>query len=729
MYISNRLKSSLICGVSAVGLFTGSTAFADNNTVEEIVVTAQKRAENLQDVPITVDQISPKDLQNAGVLKTEDLQNAVAGMSFSQQIDEASVFIRGVGPEGTATGEESSVATYLDDLYIPSEDASIFNLSGVDNIEVLKGPQGTLFGRNATGGVIQVKTKDPQFTPEVDAHFGYGNYDTKSGDFYATGAIIPGVLAGNITIYANNEADGWGRDVVTGDRAFTSNEFGGRIKLLATPFDGTKIKLSISDMYQRGEEGFGFNQVQGLAPIPGLLPPPTGAKFVGWYNTEDVPNDVGVNRIDIGELRIDQETPVANVVSITGWQRFKGYSQFNQDGVGLVQTHIGQVDRTISEELQVLSRDDASYASWFKWIFGAFYMHDKAGYDPALLGGPAFGVPSGVYALSLSDQTTTTSWAGFAQGTFSVTSDTHVTTGFRYSVDNRVFEGGTQNPDTGQPIAYFGPGYPGANRSWYLRTYRFSLDHQFTDDLMAYFSFNRGVKSGQFDTFGTALTGPIATPPVDPETLYAYEVGIKSELFEHRLRLNADAFHYSISNLQLVRIVSGGTKLLNAASAEIDGIEMDLTAKPLDHLSVSGGLSYDYGHYSSFPNAPDYFVPTQTFDATGAQTIRTPRFSSHVTVDYIITEPFGDFDVNASLAHMSPFNWTPDGSLKQPLTNIVNASVSWTDPSGSYDVRLWGNNIFGDKYYSYGSETAGFGEQFSPAPPATFGITLGYHFQ
>jgi iron complex outermembrane receptor protein len=261
-----------------------------------------------------------------------------------------------------------------------------------------------------------------------------------------------------------------------------------------------------------------------------------------------------------------------------------------------------------------------------------------------------------------------------------------------------------------------------------MRTYRFAIAHDFTDNTNGYFSFNRGVKSGQFDTFGTAETGPILSPPVNPETLYAYEIGVKSELMDHRLRLNADVFHYTISNLQLARIVSGATKLLNAAGAEINGLEADSVFKALPNLTLAGGLSLQYGHYTSFPNSPDYFTPSQTFDATGEQTVRTPKVTAHISADYLIPRPYGDFDLNANFTHTSSFQWFPDNSLPQPETEILNASVSWTAPSGRYDARIWGSNILGEKYYSFGSESAGLGEQFSPEPPATFGITLGYHF-
>jgi iron complex outermembrane recepter protein len=751
-----KFRLALVGSCSAFGLLLGSAALAQNapdtqgagqakdtGALEEVIVTSQKRSENLQKVPISVSTISSETLKVQGILKTDDLSVAVPGLQFGHEIDAATVFIRGIGPSSNGTGEESSVAIYFDDLYIPSGDASVFGLNAINSIEVLKGPQGTLFGRNATGGVVQVKTRDPDFAPSLDAHVGYGNYDTKTADLYASGAIIPDKFAANIALYENDESAGWGRDVVTGARAFTSNDFGARVKFLLTPFDGTKIKLSLAHLYNRSEEGAGFNQVPNATPVPGLVPPPTGAKYVGFYNTADNPNDTGVIKHDLVELRVDQDTPYAKIVNILGWQRFNGFVNFNQDGNGLLSSRLGQNGRTSSEELQLLNPDDAPYASWFKWIVGGFYEHDKSGYDPASLGGPALGGAVNQYIVDLRDLVTTESYAGFAQGTVEVLPDTHVTVGARYSRDERAFEGGTYLASgfpvaalRGQPSCLVGifacptaPGAPGSQKGWSLQSYRFSIDHQITEDILAYFAFNRGEKSGQFDTFGTAESGPIVSAPVNPEVLYSYEIGVKSELFDHTVRLNAAAFHYDISNLQLARIVSGATLLLNAAAAEVDGLEINAVIKPpVQNLTISGGLSTQYGKYTNFANAPDYFVPSQTFNATGAQTVRTPKFTLQIGADYVVPSTYGDFDLNLNLTHTSTFEWFADGSLPQPTTNIVNASVLWTAPSGNYDVRLWASNILNEKYYSYGSESSGLGVQFSPAPPATYGFTLGYHF-
>jgi iron complex outermembrane receptor protein len=263
---------------------------------------------------------------------------------------------------------------------------------------------------------------------------------------------------------------------------------------------------------------------------------------------------------------------------------------------------------------------------------------------------------------------------------------------------------------------------------------------------MAYVSYNRGAKSGQYDTFGTAAGGPIKNPPVNPEVLKSVEAGLKSEWLDHRLQLNLSAFHYDVSNLQMAVIKGGGTQLLNAASATVNGGEVSASVIPIENLTLTGGLSFLYGSYGSFKNAPDYFPPNAYFpgsnyaqacpqvpnkvytcNASGLDMIRAPHFSSNFGADYVVPSSFGDFDLNANWAYTESYYEFPDESMSQPATNIVNASITWTNPTGMFDVRLWSNNLTGDKYYSFGSESVGYGQEFSPAAPRTYGITLTAH--
>jgi len=783
---------SLGAACAVAGLLVVSSAYADpaeaaadSDQLVEITVTAQGRTENAQAVPISVASITPDAALNAAIVSTDMLAQLVPGVQMGHELNSATTFIRGIGPNSNGTGEESSVAVYLDDIYIPTGDASIFQLNAISGIDVLKGPQGTLFGRNATGGVIQVHTKDPQFDPGADFEGGYGNYRTFTGRAYVTGKIIEDV-ASNLALYVTDQQNGWGHDVVTGQEAFSAEDWGIRNKWLWAPTSSTRILLAGNFAYTRGEVGLGFNQTPQFvaagghgycpgeggadrnpqtSPIAFKCPGAPGATYVGWYNTSDNENDVSVNKHTTLELKVEQELGFANGVSITGWQNMTGFARFNQDGsaYGDIDTDLVQRDRNLSQELRLISPDDASYASRFNWIVGAFYMDDNTGYGPnAKLAGIAEGFPTALappnYYLNLADNVRTTSIAGYVQGTALIAAHTHLTLGARYTVDKRLFTGGVwfsdAIPEVGAlpvcdvaPIACpTTPATPGAFHRWPMGTYRVALDHEFTDDVMGYVSWNRGVKSGQFDTFGTAAGGPANNPPVNPEVLKSVDVGMKSEWLDHHLQVNLSAFHYNVQNLQMAIIVAGGTKLINAASAQVNGGELSIKVIPMIHLTLSGGLSILYGHYDSFKNAPDYFPPnayyagsniaspsctpngTYTCNASGLELIRAPHYGANVAADYVIPTSLGDFDLNVNVSYTDSFYWFPDESMKQPVVNLLNASIKWTDPGRRYDLRLWGANLTGAEYYSFGSESIAYGQQFSPEPPRTFGVTAGMHF-
>src|SRR6266404_1220738 len=521
----------LIAACAAIGLLAASAAnsgpaesaaeSAATDQLVEITVTAQRHVENAQKVPISVVPITPDAVINAGAISTDRLAQLVPGIQMGHEINSATTFIRGIGPNSNGTGEESSVAVYLDDVYIPTGDASIFQLNAISGIDVLKGPQGTLFGRNASGGVIQVHTKDPQFDPSADFEGGYGNYSTFTGNAYVTGKVIEDV-ASNLAVYITDQQSGWGHDVVTGQEAFTAEDWGIRNKWVWTPTSSTRILLAGNFAYTRGEVGLGFNQIPQFvaagghgycrgeggadtnpqtSPIAFKCPGAPGATYVGWYDTSDNENDVSVNKHTTLELKAEQEFGFAKGVSITGWQNMTGFAQFNQDGsaYGDIDTDLIQRDRNLSQELQLISPDDASYASRFKWIVGAFYMDDNAGYGPnAKLAGIAEGFPTALvppsYYLNLTDNVRTTSIAGYMQGTALLAADTHLTLGARYTVDKRLFTGGVRFsgaiPKVGGlpvcdvvPIACpTTPATPGASHRWPMGTYRVALDHEFTDD-------------------------------------------------------------------------------------------------------------------------------------------------------------------------------------------------------------------------------------------------------
>jgi iron complex outermembrane receptor protein len=555
-------------------------------------------------------------------------------------------------------------------------------------------------------------------------------------------------LLANLSAYVSDRRDGWGRDLVTGEDAFTALDYGGRAKFLWAPWQGGRFLLGLSYNYTRSEVGIGVKPIPGspfrsfltdlAAVMPQLVPP------ADFYDTYAAPNnDESVTDWRAASLRFEQDLGWAQLVSITGWQQQRGHFFFNQEGspLAVVYAQIYQSDDNRSQEFQLISPDGA-----LRWILGAFLYWDKAGYDPLILRGAAFGFPDplGPDMLFVDDDVTTTSYAAYAQTTAEIADDTNLTLGLRYTDDNRAAQGGMTSISSGiaTPLT---SRLPERERSWSKLTYRASLDHKFSDDVMAYLSFNRGFKSGVYDLVGFAAPGldpnfpdgrsPSARP-VDPEILDAYEIGAKARFPKLALDVNVAAFFNDFQNIQVVQIVVGGTRTMNAGAAEISGLEIEFSTTPADRLHITGGISLMDGEYTDFPVGPRWSNNPAPFpappliatdsDLTGNTTIQTPSFSATLALSYAISMTTGDLDLDLAYYYNDGFFWEPDNSTSQPSYNLINASVDWTSRGGGYELRLWGRNLADEKYFSWAS-TSGVGALFSPAAPRTYGITLSRH--
>jgi len=278
---------------------------------------------------------------------------------------------------------------------------------------------------------------------------------------------------------------------------------------------------------------------------------------------------------------------------------------------------------------------------------------------------------------------------------------------------------------------------------------------------MAYVGANRGFKSGLFNP--VVLPGAGIDPPVAPEVLDAYTVGEKADFLDHRLRVNVEGFWYKYKNIQVDEVLSGVTHITNAAAATIKGVDLDVTVIPVEHLTVTASLEGLDGTYDSYPNGtffaynpitggnctflpgnsggclalpPNYNAATGNWDLKGNKTIQTPPFSSSLTFAYTANSPTGEYTLSLAWNHTGNYYFDADNGKgqiapslplndKQPTVNLLNASVSWVSNDGHWSARVWGKNLTGLQYISFGLEDS-FATQDSPAPPRTFGITFGY---
>ncbi len=708
-------KSKAILGICWVGFVfsapvlaqtTDQSSGAASSSLEEITVTAQRRAENSQSVPISISVITAKASRELGIDDTSSLEAAVPGLEFTRSLNNATPALRGVGTNPAApAGDESAVAMYVDGVYISSPAAVIFAFNNIDRIEVLKGPQGTLFGRNATGGVIQVITKDPTQAPSVDFDVGYGNYNTVTTNLYTTSGITP-VVAADLAVHYENEMAGWGRDLFTGQDAFTEYQGAVRTKWLFTPDDDTKITLSGD--YDRGKtsEGVAFH------PVPGALFLDGQTRYMGFNNINSNPISYTDTYQYGTALKIDHDFSWAKLASITGYRQGSSYVEYDVDQtpLPLENVAINSTDQTYTQELQLLSPTTSSV----QWIGGLYYFHDLAKYDPLAITGLALAPLTGI---DIHNAQSSTSYAGFGQATATVLLDTRLTLGLRYTVDHRHaygYEGSN-----------FGNLAAGDNSVDYPKTtYRVALDHNFSAEVMSYFSYSTGFKSGVFN-----LVAP-GSAPVQPETLDAYEIGLKNNLLDGRFRLNAALYYYKFHNLQVSILKNASTALENAAASESKGVDVDFEAAPYKNFRLRGAISWLDSTFTSFPDAlitspnPAGGNFETIGSATGNQTPRSPKWTANLSGHYVI----GDYSANLSYYCNDGFYWDPDNRLRNPTYHLVNSSVDWTSHDRRWNLRLWGKNLLKQKYYSYESAAA-VGDEGSPAPPLTFGFTFGAHWR
>lgn len=674
---------------------------SDNNEISEIIVTAQRKSQKLQNVPIAVNVLTGDSLVNKGINNTESLVNAVPGLEFSKVGAAGTPYLRGVGSSAADPNDEPSVAMYVDGVYIAAPFANYLNFNNIQRVEVLKGPQGTLFGRNATGGVIQIITRDPQHDPSGNVQIGYDNYQTTTASMYATGGLSDD-LAADIAFQASDQGKGWGRNLTLNTDTHKTRNIGFRSKLLFTPSDATKITLAGDYYYSNGSD----NDVKLAAGIPGSPP--------GKYNTttNDTLNGIGPSKLRLStggvSLHVDQDLSWANFVSISSFRKAGALLQYDTDGVPAANLNVDfrLRQRDMTQEFQLLSEPESP----IDWIVGAFLYQNKAAYAPAELQGAL----TGGTVVDYASQQTTHSGSVYAQSTEDVFDDTKLTTGVRFTTEGQNFVS-----------AVNGSAAPKQNHEFNKFTWRVSLDHRFTDDLHSYISYNRGIKSGGFDLLNAGGAG------YKPEQLDAYELGVKSYFFDRRLRLNGAAFFYNYKDIQVQTLASGTALTTNAASALVKGIDLDFEVKPLDRLTISGGLELLNGKYKNFENVP-IFSPTGTAsvaNASGNDTVRSPKLSANLGVDYLIPAPAlnGNFDLSVAASHNSGYFYSAENRLRQKQYTLVNSSITWTSLNEIYHVSLYAQNLT-DHYYFQQADESGYGDVVVPAPPRTFGITFRVNF-
>jgi len=704
--------------------------------VQEILVTANKRSENIQDVPITITAISTAALEQSNVKSLQDLTSLVAGYVGPGDIAFQSPHLRGVGSQISSPGLENSVAQYVDGVYIGATSPALLRLNNVQQIEVLKGPQGTLFGRNTTGGLIQVTTRNPGKDMEANVELGYANYQTYSGSLYLNAPLGEGV-ATNLAVQASGADKGWGKNLATGNPASKLNsEISARNKWDIALGSDTKLMLIGDYEYHSDINYFNSRSLVGTKIAPGYT-----STVDGW-NVNSA-SDVKVKSEAWGLTgRLSHDFGSATLTNIAAYRDTKfdildftaNYAPKPYDDVHFFWS---TKNHQWTDELQLTSNGNGP----LKWTIGAFYYNaTDINHQPGVAGpaGPPFNFVT-------DSRIKTTSIAGYGQASYDIVPQTTLTVGLRYSHDNHEVSGTYVHTP-----AFFGF----LDQTSTLKPFskdslsaRISLSHKLSDDAMIYASYNRGTKSGGFNPV------QINNPPFGDEKIDAFEVGTKLDMMDHKVRLNLSGYYYKYGNIQVQSFkIAGPPTIYNASSAELYGLDAELELRPTEALTISGNMSIAHSQFGDFPTAEFYakcdlahsvpggncFPPPYAAigagyyiynaNAKGNSLPLAPDFSASIAANYSIPTSMGKFDLSGNLSYNGGFFTTVGHELHQDAFTRVGASLQFTTNDDRFYARLWGANLTNSQDSSRLNQLAS-GPIIGLNSPRTYGLTVGAKFK
>lgn len=698
-------KNSHRCGffltTSVPAMLIATPAFAqdaeETNVVDVIVVTAEKREQDLQEVPIAITAMSGDTLAATGISNVEDLQFFVPGVSVTND-SMAIINIRGIGTSAFGVATDPSTTVHYDGVYISRPTTSYQDMFDVERIEVLRGPQGVLFGRNSAGGTLNIISKMP--TDELTGTLGVtvGNFGKRTFSGTVSGAVSDSARA-RLTL-VKNDRNGIYRDANV-DRSYQNEDnLAGRATLAIDATD--RLEIVIRADASRDRET-GYPAIRGSYP-PGLV----AAGATVPTESDEIALDT-VPRYDIdawgtsSTIRYDADD--VEIKSITAFRSSDVGQVLDVDATDIFLRNIEFVEKskTFTQEIQILNTDPGP----LRWILGGFFLNER-GQDQIQILEPG-------RELAIPESNTTNAYALFGQASYEIADRLRLTAGLRYSYEKKDFSYNINldgdEVDRGSPSA-----------SWSAWTPKFGVDFDVSDDVLAYASATRGFKSGGFQ-LGDAQ-------PFLPEYLWSYEAGIKSTLLDRQLRANFSAFYYDYTNLQVVQYLNGVASTTNAGRATIKGVEAEFLAKPTDGLTLTSTLAYLDARYDVYfdnqvslegnrlPNAPKW---NATF---GAEYEASLGSRGTVTLR-------GDI-AQRGVAYFKPNN---DPRYASSPTTLINSRISWMPTDGSWEVALYGRNLTNERYATYkaaGTDALGVSNPDLPltvfGEPRQYGLQVRYFF-
>lgn len=761
------LALSIGFGLSAVVTDQG---LAQSGTIEEVVVTAQKRVENIQDVPISVIAVSGDDVEDLQAVTIEGLKGTLPNVeigAFANTPSNAVFTIRGIGVIEPDPYAGNTVAIVVDGVPQYFSMGALVDLFDVNRIEVLRGPQGTLFGANTTGGVVNIVNNRPEDEFEGQVSLSLGDWDTVTA-----GAVINAPLSDTLATRVSlqhHRRDGWHTNVVDGSDLGSRDVTLLRAQLRVQPNDTFDGNLSFE--YGRGRNGSPIVVAGNLPGEAEFVPPGFRDMYVSPClppgSVCDAPddyfsaNDSVPDRSDFDNYRLNwtmsfADTPVGDITSITSYKRAELFEFTDQDGtpVLLIDTRRGTEHWQFGQEV----RTDIQFSDTVRATIGGFFQQTHYDHYQDLridfAGGVTYdldtgelvkGLP-GLFQKNIQDQD---NWSAslFAQTYIDLTDRLSLQAGLRYaheetemlaSLATSLAPGGVTTfdgvaPDGTPNISLGGAAPPLGDESWDNVGGKIGLDYAASDDLLLYTYYARGFKSGGF-------TGRIGIPqdigPYEPEEVDTVEAGLKSELADGRLRLNMATFYTIYRDMQLAQIYflgSGedliqGNTILNAAESNIYGVELDTIFAATDGLTLNASLAYLNAEYDDFP----FQLPTGgVLDLSGERLQNAPEWSGSFGLEYAFDLGPGTGRVNFQYNYvgeklLTSIVDTPRATIQS--MDLVNANFEWRPTDEQYSIAFWVTNALDERYINHVFDSPGTLGLVQYAPPRQYGVSAKFSF-
>jgi len=697
--------------------------------IEEIVVTATKRSENLQETPISVTAVTSSNLESRHIVDVEGLAESIPNFDFGVYSGNAHLAVRGLGFDSVNPGAESRIAFYEDGVYISRPADVLGTFFDVSRVEVLRGPQGTLYGRNATGGSINLISNDP--TPTFS-----GYYDQTVGNFGQTieeGAIsgpIVDQIQGRFAFQVDNHG-GYGTNILTGHEIDNAHTYSFRGKLFWQVNDQFDLRLS-ADFHHENDANYGFHYMgpgnPTITPTGVLLGAPSLADSYDISQAENPTNRRNIwGASAVATWKLSDATTLK---SITGY-RYSKYNDFSDatgEGDDLLPFDQVEQSNSESEEIQLVQNKDT-----YHWIGGLYYFHEYinsfslAPISAGLFGGPISTLLEGYFA---GGNLRTTAGAVFGEFTYNFNSQLSATAGLRYGWEEKTVIDGLQF-DLSRVYSPTNPldliATQNATITQNAVTPKFVLNYEAAPDVLSYLSVSKGYKSGSFDN------GAVA-PPYGAETVWAYELGLKGEWFDRRLQTNLAAFYYDATNLQVSVIVNTAVLTKNAAEATAKGFEAEITGILAPGLKVDLGAGYLDSRYKSFTTADPQRPELGVLDLAGNHLPQAPTATGELGLQQTWdAAAHGSITLRGEGYYVSKIYFTPFNVNVNSMGGHFkgNAFLNYLSADGHWTAQLYGRNLTDRKIIAYSTPTSAF-DGFPVVgyfeSPRTYGVQLGYHF-